>query len=117
MLIREWAIIGLLGGLLTTLLVVSKLSRIDSTVALEQEITESSKLIYITLSGSIQQPGTYSCRPGCILKELLAAVPLSGEADHKKIPYKKVLYSSQSIEIAAKKNRPLGEKKISLEEK
>lgn len=122
MLLREWGAISLFLGLISTIFFVASFSDQNRVKILP---TQARALIEIKLTGAVKKPGIYHCEPGVTLKKLLGEVSLSKKADRKRIPFKKVLFSAQSIDIPEKNQKkgfPSGnidefslEKKFSLE--
>lgn len=102
--IREWAVIGVVGGLIAAFSCVSWFTRLHAKADLERwaHATQNKKEIEITLIGAVKDPGKYLFSPGVTLKEVLQKVGLSKQADRKKINFKKVIYTSEKIEIPAK---------------
>jgi len=103
LLIREWILIFGILGLVAALLVISQLSKVRHDQMLQTCIEQADRAIAITLTGAIQRPGTYEVKPGTTLKDLLKNVPLAENAERKKVPLKKVFYSTQDIHIPHKK--------------
>lgn len=84
------------------LAVVSQLSMIRDRVLLDGAIKSASAPFEVYLCGAVQSPGAYQVEPGTSLKDLLKKCPLSHSADRKKVPFKKVFYSPEAIEIPEK---------------
>lgn len=103
LLIREWVLILGVFGLVASLLIISHFSKIREDQKLQTCIEQAKQAIAITLTGAVQSPGTYEVKPGTTLKDLLKDVPISANAERKKVPFKKVFYSSQDIHIPYKK--------------
>lgn len=100
---REWILIALVLGFFCFVVALSERTGIKVDTSKDMKIARSQQEIQITLEGAVQAPGVHSCTPGISLRALLSQVDLSKNADRKKIPYKKILYSSQRIEIPRKK--------------
>lgn len=115
MLLREWIVIGLVIGFLLSISIIAKLSETGSIACIQSE--SKREKILVVLKGAVKKPGDYSCEPGTPLKELLKRAEISPAADRKKVGFKKVIYTSQTIEIPEKKRVLPKGKKISLEEK
>lgn len=114
MLLREWICIALVLGFLAAVGVIAKFSEVRSRSLIVKE--EATPLIKITLSGAVERPGVYQCRPGTPLTKLLDQAGISKLADRGKTPFKKILLVSQSVEIPGKRHSSLGAEKISLKE-
>lgn len=56
----------------------------------------------IELTGAVKKPGIYYILPGTSLKQLLKQAGVRKDADRPKIPYKKILYSQESITVPAR---------------
>lgn len=108
--VREWATILLVIGFFLSINLIAKASSTNfSTISMNQN--SSKKMITVSLNGAIQNPGDYQCEPGCSLRELLTKAKMLKDTDRKKIPFKKILFTSQAIEIPQKKTiRGKGEK-------
>lgn len=101
---REWAIVGLVCGLIVTFSTVSWFTRLHAKAHLEkwEETSQNQKEIEVTLTGAVINPGKYLFFPGVTLKEALQKGGLVKQADRKKINFKKVIYTSEQIEIPEK---------------
>jgi len=115
MLLREWIVTAFVVGFLLSITIIAKLSEEASIAAIQSESKRAR--VVVTLKGAVKKPGDYSCEPGTPLKELLKRAGISPAADRKKVALKKVIYTSQTIEIPEKKRVLPRGKKISLEEK
>lgn len=100
--LREWLVIALAIGFFVSIGLIAKLSTVSASSYLSRE-SSSKKMITITLKGAVVGEREYTCLPGTTLKELLKRVKLRKNADRKTLPLKKVLFTSQTIEIPAKK--------------
>lgn len=74
------------------------------------------KQLEIQILGAVESPGIYTCAPGTSLKELLLTAKVKPAANKRKIGYKKILLSSQTIEIPEKIRKVSQREKISLVE-
>jgi len=100
-------------GFFGSICVIAKFSHVPSLR--RENLTELSKeKITIHLRGAVKHPGIYTCDRGSCLNQLLRQVGLTKEADRKKIPFKKILFSPQTIYIFPKEQAT---KKFSLVEK
>ena len=90
------------GGFAAVFVAASQFSQVRDSRLLEQLSVKSAQPIAVHVSGAVQKPGIYYVEPGASVKELLKMCPLSGSADRKKIPLKKVIYSPQKIVIEEK---------------
>lgn len=115
--LREWVVISVVMGFMLCAALVAEFSEVGAKTSLIREKREEKTVLTVTLSGAVEKPGNYECRPGSTLKQLLAKSGLTKQADRKKIPFKRVIYSSQTIEIPQKKRPVSRGMKISLEEK
>jgi len=111
---REWVMISLILGFLMTLIILTIFSQIPEKSVFANKKDHSLATIQVSLRGAVKSPGKYSCMPGISLKALLKEVELTKDVDRKKIPLKKILYSSQSIEIPRKNDTARDKSKISL---
>lgn len=102
--VREWTAVFLVFILFSSLIIISKTTRIRAKTHLVkyQKNTEEEKIV-IELTGAVITPGPYQVRPGTALKMLLKEAGLAKTANRKKINAKKILFSSQKIEIPSKK--------------
>ena len=98
--LREWAAIGAVFGFLIAITLISTCSQVHSKKDLAANAPPSS--IIITLLGAVDAPGEYECRPGISVKELLKQTHLKSAADRKKIPFKRILFHTQVLEIPEK---------------
>lgn len=103
LLFREWIALSLFTGFLFLLLFTAEASQKKSKQILSEHLPLSEKWIEIEVIGEVANPGIYLCHPGTTVKEFLKQVPLTKQANRKKIRMKKVFYSSQSLVIPAKK--------------
>lgn len=108
---REWAVIVVVVGFVLMLGIHAQYTHIRTKTFLH--LPDNQSEICVELSGALKHPGTYICQAGISVKKLLENIPLAPQADRKKIPYNKILLSSQGLEIPKKKGRT----KNSLEEK
>ncbi len=113
MFLREWVAIFVVLGFLGSLTLIEKYSRVSSRKIVAREHEAATRLLTIHLTGAVKKPGIYKCEPGSSLKNLLDSVGLIASANRKKISFKKILFTSQKIEIPEKKRV---EKNFSLEE-
>ncbi|HSX03120.1 MAG TPA: hypothetical protein VLG76_00135 [Rhabdochlamydiaceae bacterium] len=104
LLFREWAIVGLISGLIIACCSLSWLTRMraKADIAGWNEVGACKREIEIEVSGAVLSPGKYPFSPGVTLKEVLQTTGISKQADRKKINFKKVVYNSEKIEIPAK---------------
>jgi DNA uptake protein ComE-like DNA-binding protein len=106
MMLREWAVIALVLGFLVSIVVIAKFSEVKDRDLIIAENGSKSPMhqmtLQVTLSGAVRKPGVYFCKPGSPLKELLKQAGLTPQAQKKKIDFKRIIYSSQSIEIPQK---------------
>ena len=107
LLMREWALILGIFGILISSIVVSQLSKVHHAEVLQTCIIKADRPIAITLTGAIKRPGTYQVKPGTTLKDLLKEIPLADDATRKKVQFKKVFYASQSVHIPKKERTTL----------
>jgi len=99
---REWALIALVAGFFGAITFIAESSRVSKpkfSSSIEEHLPSKIKIV---LTGGVVQPGIYECDPGSRLGTLLSKIELLPAADRKKIPYKKVVYHSQSVEIPVK---------------
>lgn len=94
--------IGLLFGFAAALIVASQVTYRKSETLLEKALVGMEKTVTINLFGAVAQPGAYDVKPGSTLRELLKKAALTEDADKKKIPFKKVFYTSETVEIPKK---------------
>lgn len=112
--LSEWVTIVLVIGFIASISLIAHYSEKGSATAINTTNRAlETQMVMVSLSGAVKKPGTYPCRPGTSLNELLKKAEIAPAANRKMIPLKKVIYSSQSIEIP----RKIEGKKISLEEK
>lgn len=100
---REWALLSLILGFFLAICLVAYRSYVPPVSDLEPIAPAASLQIVVT--GAVAEPGVYTCRPGCNVKTLLAPLSLLPTAHRKQIPYKKVLYHSQAIDIPEKEEK------------
>lgn len=102
--LREWAIIGLVCGLIVACSSVSWFTRLHAKAHLEKwaEVKQNQTEIEVTIVGAVKTPGKHLFLPGTTLKEVLQKAGLEKRADRKKINFKKVIYTSEKIEIPEK---------------
>ena len=112
--LREWIVISGIFGVLGTIILISAFSQVRSKKELAAQEPPSS--ITITLSGAVSEPGEYHCRPGTAVKALLDQTSLTATADRKNIPFKRIFFHSQNLEIPEKMPPLLKEAKNSLVE-
>lgn len=117
MLTREWLAVLMFVGLVFSLIVISRLSRVEAASQLAVCSGVAERKVSITLTGAVVEPGRYQVLPGTTLRDLLRQAPLSKRADRKKIPFKKVFYASQELHIPEKQEPCNPDKNISLLEK
>jgi len=113
---REWAVIALVVGFLISIVMVATLSEIRE----KKDIyitAEKNDLLQVTLSGAVKKPGTYFCKAGTTLKEVLSRAELTSFAHRELIQFKKVIYTSQNFEIPRKTGDNNGTEKNSFEQK
>jgi hypothetical protein len=101
--VREWAAIFLVLSLFLILGISSWRPSIRISGSRPCEATQ----IEITLMGEVAQPGVYLVSPGTTVKEVLKSISLLKSADRRQIPFKKVLFSSQTLIIPARKQKNL----------
>lgn len=88
---------------MVTLIALSELTRVHrSTLLQSASAVREREKIEVRLTGAVISPGLYRCDPGISLGQLLKEAKLSTEADRRRIEFKKILYSSQGIEIPQK---------------
>jgi len=112
--IREWVSLFLIFGFLGYNVIIAKgsESRAKATLIKNPEPKE----LKIQILGAVERPGIYTCAPGTSLKELLLKANVKPVANKGKIAYKKILLSSQTIEIPEKIQKVSQREKISLVE-
>jgi hypothetical protein len=100
LLLREWVSISVLLGLIICLTAIAASSRESKGKIHRTEIEAKKALkIAIEIKGAVKNPGIYYFSPGITLKEVFKEVQLDKTADRKQIDVKKVLYSSQVVEV------------------
>ena len=100
LLYREWLALSLILGLIGSLITISTFSKISISKRMGSEFyLIKEQKIEILFTGAVKKPGVYYFPPGYPLKVALKEVGLLKEADRKLIDFKKVLYSSEAIEI------------------
>lgn len=99
--LREWVCFCLIMGFILSLFII-EWSNSPNSFSSKNPYIASKKKIEITLIGAIQEPGTYSFEPGITLSKVLKKKKLLSAADRKKLPSKKILLCSQTIEIPYK---------------
>ncbi len=102
MTIREWVATSLVLGFLAFAAVTANFSLTRAKNILYK--TPPPKKLTIFLTGAVQNPGEYECTPGISVKELLKKTDLKSSANRRKIPFKKILLSDQTIQIPEKTN-------------
>ena len=107
LLIREWLAVALILGLLGSFIVIAHLSQVEVKKELiNSKIQAANEVkLQIELSGEVERPGIYYVSPGTSLKSILKEAGLTKKADRKQINLKKIFYSSEKIELIAKKKK------------
>lgn len=100
---REWVAIASVLGFFGVIILVGKAGEIRSKRIVRNQTSPLEMMIEVELLGAVKNPGTYTCKAGILLGELLKEVGIQEDANKKKIAFKKVLFSSQTIEISSKK--------------
>lgn len=113
---REWVFIALILGFLGATSLISHYSQIRQKRLVDEYVPHRERTLEIVIEGAVEKPGTYECRPGTPLKNLLDQAQLQEKANRRKVRFKKVLFSSQTIRIEEKKGRSQSTAKFSLEE-
>ena len=116
LLLREWLALALILGFLGAVSLIASYSNYRTHKTLQEYIPYEKRVIEVEIKGSVAKPGVYSCAPGTSLKELLEKAEITERANFRKTPFKKIFFTSESIEIPEKKGRNRRGKKISLEE-
>lgn len=112
--IREWVSLFFILGFLGFSVIVAKASESRAKTTLLRN--SNPKQLEIRVIGAVKNPGIYTCAPGASLKELLLKAKVKPGANRGKIAYKKILLSSQTIEIPEKTQKVSQREKISLVE-
>lgn len=99
--LREWVCFCLIIGFILSLLVI-EWTNSPSAFSSKNSFIASKKKIEITLIGAVKESGTYTFEPGITLGKVLKKKKLLSSADRKKLPSKKILLCSQTIEIPYK---------------
>ena len=115
LLVKEWGVISLFLGFLLFISVHAKFSQVADSELVKTYVPHMQRMLEIEITGSVEKPGIYSCLPGTTLKDVLEQAHVTEQANRRKIPSKKVLFSSQTIEIPEKKGLKRRDMKISLE--
>jgi len=113
--LREWVAIALVLGFFASVSLIAHFTQIRGDHLIEAYLPLEKREIEIVIKGAVKKPGIYSCRPGTSLKKLLDQAGISDEANRRKVPFKKILFSSQTIEVLPKKSASRESEKISLE--
>lgn len=101
--LREWIAIAIFFGFIMFISSVSLLTSFGKSPLQERAVFFSvEKMLKIQVLGEVKKEGIYRMKPGSTVNDLLKICPVKSTADRKKIPLKKVFYSSQSIYISKK---------------
>lgn len=100
---REWIAIVTLLGFLVAGSIIEKNSRVKGRKILASQEKIEPKTITVLLKGGVTHPGPYICKAGTSLKSLLSEAGLKKTALRRKIPFKKIIFTSQEIEIPEKR--------------
>lgn len=98
LILREWVCFCLIIGFILSIFIIECAASFSGSSA-KNSLIASKKKIEITLIGALKEPGTYSFEPGVSLGKVLKKKKLLSTADRKKLPSKKILLCSQTIEI------------------
>jgi hypothetical protein len=105
LLLREWATIALVIGLILACGATSWALRRGAKAHLDgwdQLMAEAPRKIEIAISGAVLRPGTYLFSPGVTVRQIFQEVALDKKADRKKLNFKKVIYTSEAIDVPFK---------------
>ncbi len=99
--LTEWASVLLIFGAMATLCGIGWYQGHQGNRCIQSEKGQKTaeSHLAIELTGAVKKPGIYYVVPGTSLKQLLKQAGLRKEADRKKIHYKKILYSEETLRI------------------
>jgi len=104
LLLREWVVIGVLGGAIAVLGAIAHFSKIRTQhcFANQKGIYQQAARIRVVVEGEVEFPGEYVMPAGSSVKELLKQARLKKGADRAKIEMQRELEDGQHLEIPKK---------------
>ncbi|NGX39638.1 MAG: hypothetical protein KR126chlam1_00971 [Chlamydiae bacterium] len=96
--IREWASLFLCLGFFGAMILIAKGAQVRDVGLIDAP----QEIITITLTEDTELLGTFECYPGISLRTLLKNIPIEGNVKKRGRYSKKILYTSQTIEISEK---------------
>ena len=105
LLVREWIVIFVLTGLILSLILIARFSRIEE----DKEFQLAKGIVFnppaqieIMVEGAVEKPGVYQFLPGVSYQDILNEAKPAQNADRRRLKKKKLFYESQTIVVPAK---------------